>query len=1230
MAARTGQGASTLSQAASGERLPTLPVVLAYAQACGGDPGEWEARWRLAAEEEAAEPQTDDDTSAPYRGLVRFELDDAALFFGRDQLIDDLLQLVRHHRITALVGASGSGKSSLLRAGLIPRVRTVDDPALRPAALRIFTPGDRPLRTHEQRLAPKDADQGDTWLVIDQFEELYTLCTDPDERSRFLGRLLAAQDPSNRLRVLIAVRADFFGHLAGHRRLADALRDATLLTSSMNREELREAIVGPARASGLIVERTLTARIVAEVEGEPGGLPLMSHALLETWRRRKGRALTEAAYEAAGGLHGALARSAEDAYNSLAPGHAELARRILLRLITPGDGTPDTGRPTVRAELHLGDADDTAAVLEHLTRARLLTLDGDTVNLAHEALISSWPRLRAWIEEDRERLRTHRQLTEAARTWHALGRDPGALYRGTRLAVAEEAFPAVDRRTALTKQEAEFLTASQDRLRYEQRRRRARSGAFGLVVVLAVLAGSIAWQQNRASEHRRTEAAAKRVAALADNTRYSDPLTAMRLSLAAWRTADTVETRSALYAAAMQREEDRFAPLGASPAGQFLLSADGNVLVQASDSKVIRWDVPGHRRTGVFTGLGGGSWSVAALSPDARRFALSTDDGLVIWDIARGRPAGSRLGPGAPGVTVFGPSGRTLLAGEEAASGTAKLRLWNLNRRRTLFQHPVPSFDSAKISPDDRLIALCPEQGRVQLWRVEGGRRITLEDTPAVRSKDGCAAAFSPDGHRVTAAVGGSVSTWDTTSGRQVDQFAADGYTDLRYSRDGRFLVASGSTSIDVWRRPHLDDPVITYPVTADSSDDLRLDPSGRFIRYIAGTGTDTTSEVVVRTMTLGDVPRLPWRGEPSDGTWYSPGSDRLVVARREGDEDRFWFADPRTGRDIAQLPAADCPGDAASPGDRGGELNGECLPAMAFSATGGTAAYALLPIDEPTTRQHVVLWHEAGKRATTLSLRLKRPAVVRQIALSPNAGQLFVAVRSDNGAEWTEVWGLRSRSRIRLINGLGGDRMAVSGDGHLLAASNGRYADVSTGHVGQLPLGFDTPDDVTSGGVTSTPPPQKSIGTLAFSRDGKYLAVGDLSGRVTLLDGDLRRRLGVMSGLFTSDHQDAAAPVTALAFSRAGGTLAVGGHDGTVRLWDVAANQPLGTTLLTPSDSVQALTFAPDAETLYAASDHVPSQTYQASPKAVAATVCTRADGGPSAAEWHQMIPEVPYRRLC
>ncbi|WSW57034.1 hypothetical protein OG962_00415 [Streptomyces platensis] len=208
---------------------------------------------------------------------------------------------------------------------------------------------------------------GETWLLVDQFEELFTLCTDDEERGAFLNRLLTARDESSALRVVLTVRADFFGRCADHRELAAALGDATLLVGPMGTHQLRAAIVRPAAARGLIIERDLTARIIEEVEGEPGALPLMAHALMETWRHRRGRTLTTQVYEAAGGLHGAIARTAEDTYHRLTPTQATLARRILLRLIASGDGTQGTHRPTTYSEFETIGPD---TVLQHLAAAR--------------------------------------------------------------------------------------------------------------------------------------------------------------------------------------------------------------------------------------------------------------------------------------------------------------------------------------------------------------------------------------------------------------------------------------------------------------------------------------------------------------------------------------------------------------------------------------------------------------------------------------------------------------------------------------------------------------------------------------------------------------------------------------------------------------------------------------------------------------------------------------------
>lgn len=349
MAEHVGFSAPTLSAAASGERVPTLPVVLAYVRACGGDEADWERRWRRATADAAEEAEAVVETAAsPYKGLARFEPDDRDTYFGRDELVAELAASIARHRIVALVGGSGSGKSSLLRAGLVPTLRDEQDPRRRPALVRVITPSDHP---DPALLAPVDAEEGDTVVLIDQFEELFTLCHDDSARARFVDALLKARAPESRLRVVIAVRADFYGRCAEHGRLADALRSATLLVGPMTPAQLREAVIGPAQRDRLIVERALTARIVADVERQPGGLPLMAHALLEVWRRRRGKTLTEQAYDAIGGVRGAIAHTAEAVYARFTDDQAAVARRLLLRMVSPGEGTQDTRRPVERSEL---------------------------------------------------------------------------------------------------------------------------------------------------------------------------------------------------------------------------------------------------------------------------------------------------------------------------------------------------------------------------------------------------------------------------------------------------------------------------------------------------------------------------------------------------------------------------------------------------------------------------------------------------------------------------------------------------------------------------------------------------------------------------------------------------------------------------------------------------------------------------------------------------------------
>ena len=417
----------------------------------------------------------------PYRGLCYFDQADADLFFGREILTARLVERVEEmargadggQPLLAVVGASGSGKSSLVRAGVAP--------ALRESGwdVQVITPTARPL-TALGMAYPENRRSRREVLIIDQFEELFSLCREEFEREAFLATIFDLNLP-----VILVLRADFYGHCAAYPRLRAAVSARQEYIGAMDAGGLRRAIEAPARGMGWELEPGLVDLLLDEVGAsgdrppEPGALPLLEHALLETWERRRGRVLTLAGYEESGGVRGAIAQTAERVYGRLSPAEQPLARRIFLRLTELGEGTQDTRRRAALSELRaIGEAEGQVdALLEALAAARLVILAEETAEVTHEALIREWPALQRWLYEDREGLRLHRHLTEGAAIWDELERDEGELYRGARLAQALDWAGHDENARELTSLEAEFLSASHQREdreareREEQRRR---------------------------------------------------------------------------------------------------------------------------------------------------------------------------------------------------------------------------------------------------------------------------------------------------------------------------------------------------------------------------------------------------------------------------------------------------------------------------------------------------------------------------------------------------------------------------------------------------------------------------------------------------------------------------------------------------------------------------------------------------------------------------------------
>jgi len=472
----------------------------------------------------------------PYRGLRVFDVDDAPFFFGREALIQWLLNELRPategqpvNRFLAIVGASGSGKSSVARAGLVAALKhdeipgstrwpvAICRPGLDPAEslavalsravgvgqgasalsdlIAEFQKNEKALHLIARQSLPGNAPDMRLVVVVDQFEEVFTLCRKDELREALIRNLLyAAKVAQGQTLVILTMRADFYGKCAANAELAAAFSDHHVLVGPMTEDELCRAIERPTQLVGCELEAGLMDLLVQDVRRQPGALPLLQHALLELWNKREGRRLTVKAYQEIGKLEGALQRRADVTLKAFSQDEQELCRRTFLRLTQPGEGTEDTKRRVSMQELLSLSGKSTAEedIIQKLADASLLTTEGDLthkdafVEVAHEALIRGWPRLRQWLDEDRAGLRLHHRISEVAQEWQRSNKEEGMLYRGARLTQAQEWRERNEAQLNLI--EREFLDASiAERQKLERQQRQRQRLLVGAVVLFAVL-----------------------------------------------------------------------------------------------------------------------------------------------------------------------------------------------------------------------------------------------------------------------------------------------------------------------------------------------------------------------------------------------------------------------------------------------------------------------------------------------------------------------------------------------------------------------------------------------------------------------------------------------------------------------------------------------------------------------------------------------------------------------
>jgi hypothetical protein len=795
---RTNYSPAALSEAVSGRRLPSFAVTLAFVRACGGEVDDWTNRWRQLA---AVVPAGGRGTPSPYVGLTAYQIEDADRFFGRDALTATLAALVDERPFVAVFGASGAGKSSLLRAGLAARSsRTVlivspgADP-ISELAVAIAGPADEPadrvrddLAADPQALRPWLAKASDDLLlVVDQFEEAFTM-SDEDTRRWLVRALTSAAGP--RARVVIGVRTDFYGHCARHPELVTALHKAQLLVGPMSTEELRAAITEPAARSGASLETALMARLISDVAGQPGALPLVSHALAETWNRRRGMVLTLTGYQDVGGIENALARTAEQTFDRLAEKDQASAKRLFLRLVVPGDGAEDTKRRVPRPDLDVADG-----LLDRLAAARLVVVDRESVELAHEALLKAWPRLAGWIEESRDELRVHRRLTEDAAVWEAEDRDRDVLYRGARLdevALLGDRLNPRERAFVEAGLEAERARSAADR----RMARRLRQLLAGLTVLAVLLAGAaiVAVTAQRSAARQRNEALSLRAADASRNLLNSRPGDAAALALAAYRVAPTAESHDMLIIA--------HAAAGSSFLGMGYVTVPGRIAITTE---------PGTGGTSAGERLwrpDGESWLPAAelptgqgflylMSADERRALYWTGSASKLWDITDpDHPREIAVPPSLPVPDGMDGAGRTLVA----VGADHRALIWRVGDR-SVRRLPLGGVESTTVLPDGSAIIVCRRDGSgysLERWTLDGVRVATL-----MRSANRVYPYAGPDGLVVTTSDAGDATVLDTAGrpgARVVTHADGVGYPAVvAFDPAGRSVAVVGPDQLRLW-----------------------------------------------------------------------------------------------------------------------------------------------------------------------------------------------------------------------------------------------------------------------------------------------------------------------------------------------------------------------------------------------------------------------------------------------
>ena len=1190
------------------------------------------------------------DGHCPYKGLDVFEEEDAELFFGREKLVDDLVSRVKDSRTVFVTGPSGSGKSSLVRAGLIYALK---QGAIKGSSRWLYAtmkPGRDPIgelgrvassladstnaEDEIRAKASKDASIFARWceialkegrnkrlvLFIDQFEEVFTQIS-KEGRVAFLNLLTHAATVENgRVIILFSMRSDFVSNCAIYPQLNALLNQQFVQIGAMQPEELVSAIALPGLRVGLRIDPDLIAQIINEMKGEPGALPLMQFALKDLFDSQQEKsgviALTLNDYLQRGGIHKALERHADDSFSKLSRNEQELARSIFSGLIEIGRGTQDTRRTALFNELVPANtkAEDVEAIVQKLADARLITTDeqagNDTFTISHEKLIDAWPWLKKLVNENRDVIALQNEISADAKEWDEHKRDASYLYTGARLINVRE-------NLILSDISHEFVKAGQT----QQRRVQVTRTISVSAIIGAVIAGVILFSYISTSNSKK----------LADQSQKSEST-----QVALVGTSQAIAATAQVNAEEAQKQA-RISRLG-ELAAQSVSLRDKNFLISlllgvealigtneritsVQAQSALLENSQSNPRLEQFLSGNTGPVVSAVFSPDGKTLASGTyDKDILLWDVKTRQPMGKLSGHSdIVRSLAFSRDGSMMASGSEDKN----IILWDMKTLH-LIGSPLSGHSdvitSVVFSPDGKTLASGSNDTTIILWDVKTGRTI---HTLSGHSKIIRSVAFSLDGN--TLASGSDDNTiilWDVNTGQSINTLS--GHTgpilSIAYNPDGKTL-ASGSydKNIFLWD-VKTGQPLKTLSGHSKSVRNVIFSPDGSMLT--SGSEDKTIILWDLKTDQIRD--QLRGHSDLINSLSFSPDGSTLTSG--SGDTTIIlWDMNPRqpisrhvngythAGPVLSIAFSPDGKKLASGSSDTnimlwdvekaqsiGQPLSGHTAPitSIAFSPDGRMLASG----SYDTT---IILWDVEKRRSIGQPLS-GHSAPITSITFSPD-GRILA---SGNEDKTVILWDVEKRQSIgQPLSGHTAPitSIAFSPDGKTLASGSDDKTvilwDVKKHQAISQPLSGHS----------------ASITSIAFNPDGRTLASGSYDRTIILWDVEKLQSIVPLVG-----HSGF---INSLSFSPNGKMLASGSLDQTVILWDVKTHHPIG-TLSGHSAPVQSVAFSPDGKTLASSSFDI--ILWDLNEKSWINESCQRVGRNFTRKEWELYFPSEEYRKTC